>query len=435
MSKTVDGYQRKHPGSLGVYSSWPATRPHERSDEPRGPNAEPPRPSEESAENAPAPASQYIAEILARMSHELLTPLTSVLIYARLLADDPGMNLSDEEAGFATAIHRAGSDLLHRINGILDTAWLEAFNARREADLSAELARLLLSGPDLDASLAATALHLRQALGLSWASIQLGEVAADERYEAFVLHDERTPATLLVPAGLPKPTLRRLRERVLPSLEVLLRTAQERERSTQALKAARARIVEAADRTRRQIDRNLHDGAQQRLISIGLELVDIQAIAPFTLKPRLARTATALADAMTELREISHGLRPPVLTESGIRPALTALASRCPTLVDLDVSCRRLPEQIEVAIYYIACEALTNAARHARASNVHVDLTSGSTIRLAIRDDGAGGADPSRGSGLIGLAHRVEALDGTLKIISPAGGGTELLVEFPTHAD
>jgi hypothetical protein len=109
------------------------------------------------------------------------------------------MNLSDEEVGFATAIHRAGSDLLHRINDILDTAWLEAFNARREADLSAELARLLLSGPDLDASLAATALHLQQALGLPWASIRRGEVAADERHEAFSLHDERTPATLLVP--------------------------------------------------------------------------------------------------------------------------------------------------------------------------------------------------------------------------------------------
>jgi signal transduction histidine kinase len=433
MSKTVDGYQRTHPGRLGVSSSRPATRPRERSDEPRRPGAEPRKVGKEPAENASTPASQHISEILAKMSHELLTPLTSVLIYARLLAENPNMNLSDEEAGFATAIQRAGSELLHRINDILDTAWLETFNARREADLSAELARLLLSGPDLDASLTATALHLQQALGLPWASIRLGEVAADERQEAFLLHDERTPATLLVPTGLPKLTVRRLRERVLPSLEVLLQTALERERSAQALKTARARIIEVADGTRRQIDRNLHDGAQQRLISIGLELVDIQAIAPFTLQPRLARTATALADAMTELREISRGLCPPALTRYGIRPALTALACRCPITVDLDVSHRRLPEQIELAIYYIACEALTNAARHAHASNVHVDLTGDSTVRLAIRDDGVGGADPSRGSGLIGLAHRVEALGGTLKILSPAGGGTELLVEFPAN--
>ncbi|WP_185792499.1 histidine kinase dimerization/phospho-acceptor domain-containing protein [Actinoallomurus bryophytorum] len=390
---------------------------------------------EEPSENATGSASQCISETLAEMSHELLTPLTSMLIYARLLADNPSTRLSDEEVGFATAIQRAGSDLLHRINGILDTAWLEAFSARREADLSAELARLMLSGPDLEASLAATALHLRQALGLPWASLQLGEVAADERHEAFSLHDERTPATLLVPTGLPRATSRRLRARVLPWLEVLVRTAQERERSAQALKTARARIIEIADRTRHQIDRNLHDGAQQRLISIGLELVDIEAIAPLTLKPRLARTATALADAMTELRDISRGLRPPALTKHGIRPALAALACRCPITVDLDLSYRRLPAQIELAVYYIACEALANAARHAHASKVHVELTSGSTIRLVIGDDGVGGADPSRGSGLIGLVHRVEALDGTLEIVSPAGGGTELLAEFPACCD
>jgi signal transduction histidine kinase len=213
---------------------------------------------------------------------------------------------------------------------------------------------------------------------------------------------------------------------------LLLRAVWERERSAQALRASRARIVAAADQTRRQIGRDLHDGAQQHLVSIQLELRNIEAVAPPELKPQLARTAHALDETFTELREISRGLHPPILAKGGIRPALAILARRCPIIVDLNVApLGRLPEQMELAVYYVAAEALTNAAKHARASMVHIDLSSDSTTHLAVRDDGVGGAEPSRGSGLIGLADRVEALGGTLRILSPVGGGTELHAEFP----
>lgn len=136
-------------------------------------------------------------------------------------------------------------------------------------------------------------------------------------------------------------------------------------------------------------------------------------------------------ETLADLQEISRGhLHPTSLTTVGIRPALTALARRCPIPVDLKVSTpRRLPEPIETAIYYIAAQALTNAAKHAHASIVHLDLTANAVVRLSVRDDGIGGADPSRGSGLTGINDRVLALEGTMKIVSPAGGGTQLLVE------
>jgi signal transduction histidine kinase len=221
---------------------------------------------------------------------------------------------------------------------------------------------------------------------------------------------------------------------IVAETSALLQAAWERERSAQALKASRARIIAAADQARRQIGRDLHDGAQQHLVSIQLELRDIEAVAPPELKPQLARTAHALDETFTELREIFRGLHPPLLAKGGIRPALAALARRCPIIVDLDVATTgRLPEQLELAVYYVAAEALTNAAKHARASMVRIHLSSGSTTHLAVRDDGVGGADPSCGSGLIGLADRVEALGGTLRILSPAGGGTELHAEFPAH--
>jgi signal transduction histidine kinase len=216
---------------------------------------------------------------------------------------------------------------------------------------------------------------------------------------------------------------------------LLLWDVGEGERGAQALRASRARIAAAADQTRRQIGRDLHDGAQQHLVSIQLELRDIEAVAPPELKPQLARTAHALDETFTELREISRGLHPPILAKGGIRPALAALARRCPIIVDVNVATLgRLPEQTELAVYYVAAEALTNAAKHARASMVCIELRSDSTTHLAVRDDGVGGADPSRGSGLIGLADRVEALGGTLKILSPVGGGTELHAEFPAQA-
>jgi signal transduction histidine kinase len=151
------------------------------------------------------------------------------------------------------------------------------------------------------------------------------------------------------------------------------------------------------------------------------------------LTAQLARTARGLAGVLEELREISRGIHPAILSRGGLGPALRALARRSAVPVELDLRAeRRLPAHVEVAAYYVVSEALTNAAKHAHASVVHVELdTHDGTVQLAIRDDGIGGANPKQGSGLIGLSDRVEALGGTLEVTSPAGSGTTLLIQIP----
>jgi signal transduction histidine kinase len=208
------------------------------------------------------------------------------------------------------------------------------------------------------------------------------------------------------------------------------------EESRDALTASRARIVAAGDHARRQIERDLHDGAQQRLVSLALDLRVVEATLPRELRDvraQLARVADGLAGALDDLREVSHGIHPAVLSEGGLGPALAALARRSAVPVELDVDIEpRLPEPIEVAAYYVVAEALTNATKHARASVVHVDAQArDSAIHISIRDDGVGGADPHRGTGLIGLTDRVEALGGTISLSSSTGSGTELLVDLP----
>jgi signal transduction histidine kinase len=234
-----------------------------------------------------------------------------------------------------------------------------------------------------------------------------------------------------------------LEQRLLPDTEArladfteLLATAIANAESRADLAASRARIVAAADETRRQIERDLHDGAQQRLVSLGLELRAAQATVPDQLgqlRAELARIAEGLASVFDELRQISRGIHPAILSKGGLEPALRALARRSAVPVELWLEAeRRLPEHVEVAAYYVIAEALTNVAKHAQASLVQVTLQArGGSLRLAIRDDGIGGADPARGSGLVGLSDRVEALGGTLRIVSPAGDGTSLLIEMP----
>ena len=202
------------------------------------------------------------------------------------------------------------------------------------------------------------------------------------------------------------------------------------------LSASRARVVASADETRRRIERDLHDGAQQHFVSLALQLRAVQASVPpdqAKLADELGRVATGLKDALADLRELSRGIHPAILAEAGLGPALRALARRSRVPVKLDVRIEdRLPERIEVTAYYILSEALTNAAKHANATVVHVDVdATHSAVRLAVRDDGVGGADPARGSGLLGLYDRVEAADGTITIHSPIGEGTELLVKLP----
>jgi signal transduction histidine kinase len=209
------------------------------------------------------------------------------------------------------------------------------------------------------------------------------------------------------------------------------------ERSRAELAASRARIVAASDQTRRWIERDLHDGTQQRLVSLGLELRAAEMTVPPELddvKEQMSRVAVGLDGALEDLREISRGIHPAILSEGGLGPAIKALARRSTVPVELDVrSAVRLSERIEVAAYYVVSEALANAAKHAQASVAHVGLeTRGDGIlRLTVRDDGIGGADLARGSGLIGLTDRVEALGGSIAIASPLGEGTAMVVELP----
>ena len=202
------------------------------------------------------------------------------------------------------------------------------------------------------------------------------------------------------------------------------------------LSASRARVVASADETRRRIERDLHDGAQQQFVSLALQLRAVRESVPpglATLADELDRVATGISDALDDLRKFARGIHPAILAEAGFGPALRTLARRSRVPVNLDARIEdRLPERVEVTAYYLVSEALTNAAKHADATVVHVDVdATRSTIRLAVRDDGIGGADPARGSGLLGLYDRVEAAGGTITIHSPIGEGTELLVELP----
>jgi signal transduction histidine kinase len=208
------------------------------------------------------------------------------------------------------------------------------------------------------------------------------------------------------------------------------------ERSRADLAASRVRIVTAADQTRRRIERDLHDGVQQRLVSLLLAQRTAAAMVPRELgelQARLSELADGLAGALEELQEISRGIHPAILTDGGLTRALRTLARRSAIPVDLDIHIQtRLPEPVEVAAYYVVSEALTNAVKHARASVVRI--TAGvrdNVLELSIRDDGSGGADPARGSGLIGLTDRVDALGGTIDVASPAGQGTTLCVRLP----
>ena len=472
-------------------------------------------------------------------------------------------------------------------------------DARGEADLSADLARILLRAPDLRTARPTAARHLARALDLSHAAIQFGAIPDDEQHVALPLRDHGVRVgSLLIPADVPRSTLRRLRDRVVPSVEVLLQAARERQRISDQqvalrrlativahggppdelfgavarevgqilearhtaviryepgavgttvgtwnsgpvatmplgsrwpvekgtvaelvartnapgrvdavqttvgagkfltalrdlgvnsavgcpitvggrlwgasiavstseplpedterrmgdftdllvtaivntedhakLEASRARVLVAADATRRLIERDLHDGTQQRLVSLILELRAMEAtppVEPEELRGLLTHTIQALDEAIEDLQGIARGLHPALLSRRGLQPAVKALAS-CSTIpVDLNLCAARLPERYEVTAYRVVSEALTNAAKHSNASVVHIELTvQDATIRLSIRDDGKGGADPDRGSGLLSVKDRVEALGGNLQITSPPGSGTSILSVIP----
>jgi signal transduction histidine kinase len=202
------------------------------------------------------------------------------------------------------------------------------------------------------------------------------------------------------------------------------------------VRESRARIVAAADGERRRIERDIHDGAQQRLVALGLQLRSAQRQLDHDADPDVSRllgqAVAELQVAVDELRELARGVHPAVLTEEGLAAALESLATRTPMTVKLDVLEDRMPEQVEATAYFVVCEALTNVAKHAHASKAAVGAhRENGVVTVEIEDDGIGGAFAQDGSGLRGLADRVEAMGGHLTIASPPNGGTRVVAEIP----
>ena len=224
-------------------------------------------------------------------------------------------------------------------------------------------------------------------------------------------------------------------ESQIASFTELVATAVENAEARAELSESRARIIATADQTRRRIERDLHDGAQQRLVSLGLQLRVLQASVPPEFGADLEHAIVGLSDALEELREMARGIHPVVLVHGGLAPALKALARRSSIPVDLVLRIdRRLPEQVEVSAYYVVAEALTNAAKHAHASVVTITVEAADDVlRVRVQDDGRGGAHFARDAGLVGLKDRVEALSGRIFLDSPHGAGTIVRAEFPAH--
>jgi PAS domain S-box-containing protein len=203
------------------------------------------------------------------------------------------------------------------------------------------------------------------------------------------------------------------------------------------LQTSRARIVKAGDEQRRRLERNLHDGAQQRLVSIALTLRLVRtrlSSDPSSVEPLLEGAAAELDKALAELRELARGLHPAALTEQGLSSALRALAERLPIEVTVEELDRRLPDHIEATAYYIGSEALANVAKHAQATAARVTFScDDEMLRFEISDDGRGGADPRAGSGILGLRDRAEAAGGTVFVISPPGKGTFVTATLPLN--
>jgi signal transduction histidine kinase len=233
------------------------------------------------------------------------------------------------------------------------------------------------------------------------------------------------------------------RQELLDGVSTAAGLALENERLQAELRAqldeltdSRARIVEAGDRARQRLERNLHDGAQQRFVALSMALGLLESKLPDDPKGAadlLAAARDDLTQGLEELREIARGLHPAVLTERGLDAALEALTARSPVPVTLEgVPTERLPENVEATAYFVVAEALTNVARYSEATSARVEIkrTDGLLV-LDVRDDGIGGADPGAGSGLSGLADRVAAVEGRLSVHSPPGAGTTVHAEIP----
>jgi signal transduction histidine kinase len=229
-------------------------------------------------------------------------------------------------------------------------------------------------------------------------------------------------------------------ERRLQAFAELVALAVASAHARDELAASRLRIVEASDAERRRLERNLHDGAQQRLVALAIALRIAQAKindAPAEAAEILAVAVDELTDALVELRELAQGIHPAVLTERGLGSALEVLAARTPVPVELDVALpERLPEQVEAAVYYVVSEGLANVVKHARADSARVRVSrEAERVAVSVEDDGIGGATLANGSGLCGLRDRVETLAGKLGVASGAGIGTALRAELPLRPE
>ncbi|MGA9677215.1 MAG: GAF domain-containing protein [Mycobacterium sp.] len=265
------------------------------------------------------------------------------------------------------------------------------------------------------------------------------ELGIRSRIGAPIVVDERLWGMAVVGTTQPDPLPPDTEGRIAEFAE-LVATAIAAATTRAELIASRARIVAAADDARRRLERDIHDGAQQRLISLGLKLRLAEESVPaerYDLKSMVSEAVSGLTDVFKELQEISRGIHPAILSTGGLPAALKTLARRSAVLVDLDVAIeQRLPESVEVAAYYVVAEALANAAKHAQASEVNVRAhTSDESLSVVISDDGIGGADSGKGSGLIGLKDRIEVLGGRMRVASPAGGGTTLHITIPYSAN
>lgn len=228
----------------------------------------------------------------------------------------------------------------------------------------------------------------------------------------------------------------RLRARRLTDANARLQA--EVEARLEEVRASRARIVEAGDLERRRVERDLHDGAQQRLVSLSLELqVARRALGDDgdpAVRRSLDRAAEEALEALAELRDLALGIHPLILTEAGLGPAVESLADRTSVDVSVDVGAERYPPAVEGAAYFVISETLANVVKYAKATRAIVRVRGrGDHLSIEVEDDGIGGADPRSGSGLRGLADRLAALDGTITVVSPVGGGTRISARIPTE--
>ena len=358
--------------------------------------------------------------------------LDSVVAVARIaLERDLGLQALRISESRNRALLNAIPDLMFRIR--YDGTYL-AYKADSSGDLAAPPEELIGSNihdvlpADVAERIMRCAREALQRGSVQTVDYQLTLEGATRDFEARVVPSGEDEVLLIVrdftERNRDEAELRRLRDELRARLE--------------ELRASRARIVEAGDEARRQLERNLHDGAQQRLVSLSLALRLAQAKLrsdPDEADRIVSEAREELGLALDDLRELARGIHPAVLTERGLEAALQALAARSPISVELNVPPERLPAPVEAAAYYVASEALANVVKYARASAAAVRVTrKNGRVAVEVVDDGVGGADEREGTGLRGLVDRVEALDGSLTVESPPGAGTCIRAEIPLRS-